>query len=177
MPSQGGYQPPPVPLWVRDRLNDRKARAWPRDPAPRGTAPRATGAESVTQPGRPRMGERYYIWRCPVEDCRNCKAFELWFQAIAQMQKERPEQFEQDQTWGRALDARMALGIAIRKSNLLYRLIYLGERLRTEPCPEHKGRWSGYGWGRICACQDYEHGGYGPDLTGWLPRRDEVPDA
>jgi len=62
--------------------------------------------------------------------------------------------------------------ITIRKSNFLYRLLYLGERVRLEKCPTHKGKWSGYGWGRQCACQDYEAGGYGPDITGWLPRKD-----
>lgn len=49
------------------------------------------------------------------------------------------------------------------KSNLLYRLLYLGQPLRTEKCPTHDGHWSGYGWGDPCACQ------VGNDITGWLP--------
>ncbi len=48
----------------------------------------------------------------------------------------------------------------IRKSNLLARLLYAGETLRTVPCPEHKGKWSGVG--------DCKHG---CQLTGWLPEK------
>lgn len=33
--------------------------------------------------------------------------------------------------------------LQITKSNLLYRLLYRGEKLRTQMCPEHKGTWSG----------------------------------
>lgn len=48
----------------------------------------------------------------------------------------------------------------IRKSNLLGRLIYGAEKLRTVPCPEHQGEWSG------CHPEPCPHGcGY----TGWLP--------
>ncbi len=52
----------------------------------------------------------------------------------------------------------------IEKSNLLWRLIYAGERLRIHPCPIHLGHWSG--WLR-------EHCPAGCTLgintTGWLP--------
>lgn len=51
------------------------------------------------------------------------------------------------------------------KSNLLFRLFYLGEGLRTEKCPEHEGRWSGchffHDGPHACQC--------GYDVTGWLP--------
>lgn len=60
------------------------------------------------------------------------------------------------------------LRLAITKSCLLDRLIYVGEPLRTRPCPVHQGRWSGIQWpddaqcecarGRSCGC-----------TTGWLP--------
>lgn len=49
----------------------------------------------------------------------------------------------------------------IRKSNMLYRLLYLGQKLRTEECPTHKGRWGDIFSG--CEC-----GG-----TGWLPHEDD----
>ncbi|MHA2426992.1 MAG: hypothetical protein ACXADB_03070 [Candidatus Hermodarchaeia archaeon] len=49
----------------------------------------------------------------------------------------------------------------IRKSNLLFRLIYAGEELRTEQCPIHKGKWSG------CS---FEGCIYGCGETGWLPK-------
>lgn len=52
----------------------------------------------------------------------------------------------------------------IHKSNLLDRLIYGGENLRTEPCPKHKGRWSG-----ILPCE------LGCDSTGWLPEPKNEP--
>jgi hypothetical protein len=53
--------------------------------------------------------------------------------------------------------------LAIRKSNLLWRLIYLGEPLRTIKCPTHEGRWSGCDGFNRCACSS------GHDITGWLP--------
>ena len=48
---------------------------------------------------------------------------------------------------------------AIRKSNLLYRMIYCGEKPRTVECPAHKGHWNGPATGCAEGC-----GG-----TGWLP--------
>lgn len=52
----------------------------------------------------------------------------------------------------------------IRKSNLLARLLYAREKLRTRPCPEHKGQWSG-----IDECP------YGCGSTGWLPEPENRP--
>lgn len=58
------------------------------------------------------------------------------------------------------------------KSNLLYRLIYLGEPLRTEKCPKHDGHWSGCSWGgNPCDCQKVIIDGrvvYDTNVTGWL---------
>jgi hypothetical protein len=51
--------------------------------------------------------------------------------------------------------------LGIHKSNLLARLLYAGEKLRTKKCPEHKGHWSGIEWSdTVCPhkCQ----------LTGWI---------
>lgn len=48
----------------------------------------------------------------------------------------------------------------ISKSNLLYRLLYCGEKLREEMCPEHKGEWNGQAMLDGC-----KHGCHG---TGWL---------
>jgi hypothetical protein len=57
--------------------------------------------------------------------------------------------------------------IQIMKSNLLYRMLYDGEKPRETPCPVHKGRWSG------CALpEDTECKGAcmsGSNVTGWLP--------
>jgi hypothetical protein len=58
----------------------------------------------------------------------------------------------------------------ITKSNLLSRLIYEGESLRTEMCSVHKGRWSGCAWPeKPCECQNMQGGGAGSNVTGWLP--------
>ncbi len=61
----------------------------------------------------------------------------------------------------------------IGKSNLLSRLIYEGESLRTEICSVHKGRWSGCAWPEkdadACACQRMQRGAIGSNVTGWLP--------
>lgn len=51
--------------------------------------------------------------------------------------------------------------LLIRKSSLLDRLLYSGEKLRTEICPIHKGHWSGLEFGDNC-CPHKCH------LTGWI---------
>lgn len=78
---------------------------------------------------------------------RYCGAFETWFRVMA----EKGEHFA-------------GVRLAITKSNLLARLIYAGEELRTRECPKHKGRWSG-----ILACE------HGCDYTGWI--RNDWPDG
>lgn len=55
-----------------------------------------------------------------------------------------------------------SLRTAIQKSNLLWRLIYGGEPLRTKKCPVHQGHWSGLPH----PDNDCEHG---CELTGWIP--------
>lgn len=55
--------------------------------------------------------------------------------------------------------------LQIRKSALLDRLLYVGEALRTEMCPKHKGTWSGVAWSENEGCE------HGCGLTGWLPKK------
>lgn len=92
-----------------------------------------------------------------------CEAMTTWFQ---KMQARQNEIARGDGSEGSREDAghyANALGralIDIRKSNLLYRLIYLGQKLRNRPCPIHKGRWSGY---TVEGCD------LGCGETGWLP--------
>lgn len=88
-----------------------------------------------------------------------CNAFRTWFDCMADAQidtdnKSTSEFFRY-------------LGVDISKSNLLYRLIYLGEELRTEKCPEHKGHWSGISFDNPCphGC-DVSDG----NITGWLKK-------
>lgn len=66
---------------------------------------------------------------------------------------------------GSLSDAISKVWLAIRKSNLLFRVLYLGQPLRTKKCPRHDGRWSGYGNGDPCP----EGCSVGADITGWLP--------
>jgi hypothetical protein len=56
--------------------------------------------------------------------------------------------------------------LAIHKSNLLARILYAGEKLRSQACPEHKGKWSGIEWPENpCPhkCQ----------MTGWVQEPDD----
>lgn len=92
-----------------------------------------------------------------------CNAFRAWRDAIAQRVEREPEDSE-NQRWTDYLEALDELHLPIVKSNLLARLIYGGEELRTEPCPEHKGHWSGCVWEDLpCGCV------VGANVTGWLP--------
>lgn len=56
----------------------------------------------------------------------------------------------------------------IRKSDLLDRLLYQGQKLRTERCPVHDGRWSG-----LEHPTNYCEHGCG--FTGWLPEPEDKP--
>lgn len=61
--------------------------------------------------------------------------------------------------------------LEISKSCLLLRLLYDGESIRTEPCPIHKGTWSGCAFNDPgCFSKDYPQGCMaGSNVTGWLP--------
>lgn len=90
-----------------------------------------------------------------------CEAFEQWFDIIRTTALARAKD-DPLRTLGEALNGvAFTLPLAIRKSSLLWRLIYGGEPLRTERCPTHWGVWSGLpSFGNDCEC----------DLTGWLPQ-------
>ena len=88
-------------------------------------------------------------------------------------------------TWARAVgengygadhrlpEAIAQVELAVSKSNLLARLIYGGEELRTKKCPVHNGHWSGCIFETpICATPEYPDGCLsGADVTGWLPSK------
>lgn len=89
-----------------------------------------------------------------------CRAMKTWVSCIWTLNEEQ-----------RADDRRTPQGVLyysvlnrilidIKKSNLLSRLLYAREPLRTRKCPTHEGRWHGP-TKRVC-----EHGCGG---TGWLP--------
>lgn len=90
----------------------------------------------------------------PVSDY--CDALQTWFDIRAR---------------GLSADAgyeQLRMLTDLRKSALLGRLIYGGEKLREVKCPQHDGRWSGLEFGphgnspgNVCP--------HGCGLTGWLP--------
>lgn len=95
-----------------------------------------------------------------------CNQFILWRRAILDA-LERGDFDWDDYTkerWQKVVSALNEVEIPIRKSNLLWRLLYGGEDLRTEQCPIHKGHWSGCKFGGD-ACP---HCMYGYDVTGWV---------
>jgi hypothetical protein len=84
-----------------------------------------------------------------------CDAFSLWATAIQTLNAGSGK--GQGASYHDMLDR---IEIDIRKSNLLYRLIYRGQQFRRRPCPVHKGHWSGL---------PLEPPACGCDLVGWLP--------
>lgn len=104
---------------------------------------------------------------------RFCDAITTWMRAIVQNNTEEEARREHplgrwrpEDQWGHSywqlLDK---IKIDIRKSELLYRLLYKGEKLRTRRCPVHKGHQY---LGQHPPCP------HGCGLTGWLP---EEPDG
>ncbi len=127
----------------------------------------------------------------PVQPVRQyCAALNLWASAL-RMKAERLEVIAIEKTASDASEESKASAkedaenaekfardvghvfMQITKSNLLSRLIYDGESLRTEMSPVHKGRWSGCKWAteddKNCKCQHAQAGGIGINVTGWLP--------
>jgi hypothetical protein len=109
-----------------------------------------------------------------------CVALNLWASALRDKAERlaaiaEPTEVEKDDAKA-AVDFANAVGgvfMQITKSNLLHRLIYQCESLRTKMCPVHEGRWSGCAWPEkdkdCCACQGVQSGGFGSNVTGWLP--------
>lgn len=101
-----------------------------------------------------RLSEHFHQPVMPVS--RYCDALETWMRQVVALNRD-----PQTPEWShghRYFTILSNIATDIRKSNLLWRLIYAGEPLRTEPCPKHQGRWSG-----ILPCE------HGCDSTGWLP--------
>jgi hypothetical protein len=100
-----------------------------------------------------------------------CQAFydwqKVWGEKIKRIDDgKEPDQWTEDPRHARKiLEALNFIMLPIIKSNYLWRRLYGDGLHRTEMCPEHKGRWSGYSHDRAC---DYGCN-HGYDLTGWLP--------
>lgn len=101
---------------------------------------------------------------------RFCNAIRIWFRAVE------TNNTDPGLTAGKAPDALFGsdyfkhlrrIEIDISKSNLLARLLYGGEPLRTEKCPAHGGHWDGHAQ-VILGCT------YGCEGTGWLKTPERV---
>lgn len=87
---------------------------------------------------------------------RYCLALKMWQGALRDVAKS-----DSLGTLSKSVDHAF---LAIRKSNLLFRTLYLGQAMRTTKCPKHDGRWSG------CTAEPCPHGcSVGMNVTGWLP--------
>lgn len=120
-----------------------------------------------------------------------CAALRLWHSALTQKverlqaAKDRGEKtIAASAVWGRDVETTLRdardfadkvsfVFLQISKSNLLARLLYSGESLRSELCPVHQGFWSGCTWHDKdednCACQRMQDGSIDSNVTGWLP--------
>ena len=93
-----------------------------------------------------------------------CRAMELWFECIVKNNSD-PELRRHDREQGYGYFKFLnQMGIDIRKSNLLGRLLYEKEPLRTRMCPVHKGHYDGEAM-FFTKCPN------SCDGTGWLRER------
>jgi len=87
---------------------------------------------------------------------RFCAAMQTWMLCIQENNAGlQPDKYRHGSTYHEHLQH---IYIDIRKSNLLARLLFGGEKLRTKKCPIHQGHWSGAG-----RCE------YHCEMTGFLP--------
>jgi len=93
-----------------------------------------------------------------------CTAFRTWQRAIEEASRRETEPERKGSFEAMARDLRNT-SLHVAKSNLLARLLYVGEELRTEPCPIHKGHWSGCVWDDENQCP---HCMSGDNITGWV---------
>lgn len=120
-------------------------------------------------------------YREPVMPIRQyCNALETWAACIQMNNGLRPSMVPEGFAMPQRGDGHGVSYVAIlqgmltdiRKSNLLYRLLYRGQVLRKRPCPQHRGHWSGWS-NEPCphGCSD------GMNVTGWLPETAVEPPA
>ncbi len=95
---------------------------------------------------------------------RYCDAFRRWAEALISLKAKTPPKDRQYAHGGAYAHLLPGILTDIRKSNLLHRLLYAREPLRSHPCPLHKGTWSGLEW-PDSKCP------HGCGYTGWLPEQ------
>lgn len=103
-----------------------------------------------------------------------CNILRTWAKAYSAGQPEEHEYKAKAREQFR--EAWSYVDLQIRKSCLLDRLFFQKEGLRTEPCPIHKGRWSGCAWSKPeCATEENPMGCMnGSNVTGWLPATEDL---
>lgn len=90
---------------------------------------------------------------------RFCSAISTWFRVIERLNAAVTPEESWRGTQGKNYHSVLfQIERDIRKSNLLARLLYGGQKLRTQACPIHKGKYNGEG-----DCSE------GCEGTGWLP--------
>jgi hypothetical protein len=140
--------------------------------------PPETDDEMTDEEAKALLAKLEKHFREPVMPVRQyCAALNLWASAqrdkatrLAEIENPGPYEIESAKDAARFANEVGHVFLQIEKSNLLHRLIYQRESLRTEACPVHKGKWSGCVWDdKPCGCQGVQAGGFGSNVTGWLP--------
>jgi len=113
-------------------------------------------------------------YKCPVMPITiYCDTLSKWKHLLLENGMKRQEENEKDTILLDLYSQVSSAFMAITKSNLLSRLLYEGEELRTKKCPVHQGQWSGCRWEvQECATIFYPQGCMsGSNITGWLPEQ------
>jgi len=110
--------------------------------------------------------EKFY--RQPVLPLRHfCQALETWMDCIWKRNSEPAEiELREDLRPHPYFKHLPQMRIDIRKSNLLGRLLFAKQQLRTRRCPVHNGHWSG-------EAMFFEDCPHHCDGTGWLRERQQ----
>lgn len=89
-----------------------------------------------------------------------CQAVRHWADKIIALNQQPPDETSPNRQGAKYWDVLDKIWIDIQKSNLLGRVLYGREPVRTRPCPVHKGHWTGRGpQYDACGCEG----------CGWLP--------
>lgn len=94
-----------------------------------------------------------------------CGFLEEWGQLATVPVSEEPSEGYNEERWKFAQKIQDVF-LQIRKSNLLARTIYGGEKPRTKMCPIHKGKWTGCSIPEETPCKGICMSD--ANVTGWL---------
>jgi hypothetical protein len=99
---------------------------------------------------------------------RYCDALRTWMTCIEKLNNEPADEFKTRWCQGSAYHMHLGhISTDIQKSNLLARLIYEGEKFRTERCPIHNGHLDmGVMFNATAPCP------HGCDFVGWYHKKE-----